>query len=475
MAELSDPDKQKKLRMLGIAVRDDQGNFRDFNDIMFDIVAKAGEFGNADFFGTIFGTTSMSAIRAYMTQGERMYKNLTNLGDTTGLLEQKSATMANTLKANLQNLQTAFLSFADKNLTGPLQDLTNLLNKLAENPERVEAAIRGIAIGIGAIAAVRVGAGIVSFIANLKSIFSRGKVDLSGLAGASGGAGMPVYVTNWGGGLPGPGGGQPAGGGLLDQYGKPIASRAGNTGAPPPDAQQGFFQKAIDGARGVTAKQYIGGAATAGITAAFLEIPQMFDELDAIDRDETLTERERSEATGGAIGDAAGSIIGTAAGGAAAIAAGAAIGSVVPVVGTAIGALVGAGIVALGNWLGGEAGRAVGEGIGRGGFGEEVLHSPYYDPSMWVNDLIVTPQGQFSTHPDDYILAMKNPAALVNEVRAVERVSPAIPPVTVNGEIELKSELFIDDKGYRLRQTAGKNTTPYKFTVGSAQDARLIQ
>jgi hypothetical protein len=106
--------------------------------------------------------------------------------------------------------------------------------------------------------------------------------------------------------------------------------------------------------------------------------------------------------------------------------------------------------------------------------------------TMKVDDLIVTPQGQFSTHPDDYIFAMKNPAALVNpenlfpsemrnEVHTVERVPPAIPPVTVNGEIELRSELFIDDRGYRLRQTVGKNTTPYKFAVGSAQNARLIQ
>jgi hypothetical protein len=102
-----------------------------------------------------------------------------------------------------------------------------------------------------------------------------------------------------------------------------------------------------------------------------------------------------------------------------------------------------------------------------------------------VNDLIVTPQGQFSTHPDDYILAMKNPAALVNaeaslpggirnEVRTIERVPPALPPVVVEGAIELRSELVIDDKGYRLRQAVGKNTTPYKFSVGNAQAARLI-
>jgi hypothetical protein len=97
-----------------------------------------------------------------------------------------------------------------------------------------------------------------------------------------------------------------------------------------------------------------------------------------------------------------------------------------------------------------------------------------------VNDLIVTPQGRFSTHPDDYIIAMKNPAALVNnemrnEIRTVERTPQAIPPVVVEGEIDLRSELTIDDKGYRLRQSVGKNTTPYKFATGNAKNARLIQ
>jgi hypothetical protein len=94
--------------------------------------------------------------------------------------------------------------------------------------------------------------------------------------------------------------------------------------------------------------------------------------------------------------------------------------------------------------------------------------------------LIVTPSGQFSTHPDDYIFAMKNPSSLVNnqirnEVRTVQPVPQTIPPVIVEGAIELKSELVIDDKGYRLRQQVGKNTTPYKFAVGSAKDARVIQ
>jgi hypothetical protein len=490
MAELSDPDKQEKLHALGIDVRDTAtGEFRDFNDIMFDIVAKAEEMGNADFFGTIFGTTAMQAVRAYITQGERMFDSLVNLGDTTGRLEQKSATMADTLKANLQNLQTAFLSFADKNLTGPLQDLTNLLNKVAENPEKVEAAIRGIAIAIGGLAAIKISAGIISFIASLNSLKSGGGLNMSGLANAGGGAGIPVHVTNWGGVagssmIPGVGNGIPAAG----RGGNPIQPALLNNKTP--------LESARNAVGNITGKQYAMGATGAGIAAAFVEIPQMIGELQAIDRDETLTGRERGKAKGGAIGDATGSIIGAAAGGAAGIAAGAAVGaavgSVVPVLGTAVGALVGAGIGALGMWLGGKAGRVVGTAIGEAAAGDDEAPASGQTPGIAqsprfrgrrprpVNDLIVTPQGQFSTHPDDYIFAMKDPAALVNneirgEVRTIERIPPAIPPVIVEGEIILHSELSIDDKSYRLRQTIGKNTTPYKFAVGDAKNARIIQ
>jgi hypothetical protein len=668
MAELSEPDKQRKLRNLGIAVRDSNGDFRDFNDIMFDIVARAEKMGNADYFGTIFGAISMKAVRAYMTQGERMYDSLINLGDTTGLLEQKSATMADTLKSNIQNLQTAFLSFADKNLTEPLQKLTDLLNKLAENPEKIEAGIRSITRVLLGLGAVKLGAGIVSFIANLNSLKSGGGLNVDGLASAGGGAGIPVHVTNWGGTPSMPGGnmglsGIQTGGGLVDQYGNPLSSQV------PPAAGKPLPPNQPANKRGFNKVNWRGAAAAAGVSAAItagLTIPGMIKDLNEIAKSEDLTDLEKGKAKGGAIGETAGAIGGAAAG----ALAGAAIGSVVPVVGTALGAIVG-GLI---GQFGGPVGRAIGEKIGTaaaenkeldaaqnsykkaleeaadtiGKTEEEIekarwklteaearlekakeageakkaeeekkkrayeelvnlrvseyshqggqswpqtvrtgndaaatyggyIYRGYKQPlvnaglpavnnrhqtfqgapgiaqyntntsstqavndliitpqgqfnthpddyifamknpaalitagiaavnnryqtfqgapgivqyntntssAQAVNDLIITPQGQFNTHPDDYIFAMKNPAALVNaalpgelknEVRTVERVPPAIPPVVVEGEIELRSELTIDDKGYRLRQSVGKNTTPYKFAVGSVKNARLIQ
>jgi hypothetical protein len=534
MRELTDPKKRKALENLGINVRNNAtGELRDFNDILLDVAEAYKNIYKADYINTIFGSETQKAIRAYGSEFAKTIPQMKDLGDTTGTLAGKAAVMSETLKANLQNLQTVFYNFADKNLTGPLQDLTELLNKLAENPEKVEAAIRGIAIGIGTLAAVKIGAGIISFVASLNSLKSGSGLNMSGLANAAGGAGIPVHVTNWGGQagssmMPGAGIGGPV----------PGTGSAGSPAQPALLNNRSPLESARSAVGNISGKQYARGAAGAGITAAIFEIPQMVGELQAIAQDETLTNRERGEAKGGAIGDATGSIIGAAAGGAAGIAAGAAVGaavgSVVPVLGTAVGALVGAGVGAIGMWLGGRTGRAVGAAIGgavagddealakkaeREAFSPSPGIAPAHAPALsglgiytegtystaspglpdfsyntanttttgpgrtyWVNDLIVTPQGRYSTHPDDYIIAMKNPAALVNndmrsEVRTVERVSRAMPPapVIVEGEIELHSDLVIDDKGYRLRQSTGKNTTPYKFAVGSAKNARLIQ
>jgi len=342
--EITDPAKQRDLRkLLKINVKDSNGNLKDFNDIMFEIAEKAKDPRNANVLNKIFNTSSMQAIRSYVSHGEKMKDTLTNLGDTTGLLQKQSAAMANTLQSNLKNLQTAFNSFADTNLTKPLAHLTRLLNKLSEDPERLKKVFTGIAVGIGAIAAVKGIAGISRLVGSLTQLKS-GKVDIAGSLNMA--TAMPVYVTNWGGGTPGIGAG-----GQLQQLNPQLK------GSPPMP----------------TPKQMAGVGIGAGLSAAVVEIPKMLNELDTIKKDETLTSKQRGKAKGGAIGNASGSITG-AAGGAiggsilGAIAGGAiagtAIGTAVPGLGNAVGLLVGAGVGAAGYFLGGKAGRAIGGKIG---------------------------------------------------------------------------------------------------------------
>jgi hypothetical protein len=351
--EITDPSKQKDLRKL-VNVKDSNGKLKDFNDIMFEIAEKAKDPRNANILNRIFNSSSMLAINSYVSHGEKMKDTLLDLGDTTGLLQKQSAAMAGTMQSNIKNLQTAFNSFADSNLTKPLAGLTELLNKLSEDPERLKKVFTGIAVGIGAIAAVKGIAGISRLVGSLMQL-KGGKVNISESLNMA--AAMPVYVTNWGGGAGVPGIG--AGG----QFQQPPVSQV-----PAPQLSNKPLTAAQNALKNITPQQYAGAAGGMALTAAFVKIPQMMSELDAIKQNEELTAKERGKAKGGAIGDASGSIVGAAAGGAAGIAAGAAVGaavgSVVPILGTAVGALVGAGIGALGMYLGGKAGRKIGEGIG---------------------------------------------------------------------------------------------------------------
>ena len=440
MNELADPEKQKNLRRLGIRIRDSAGNFRDFNDIMLEIAQKSENTRNADYLNRIFSYSSMQAIRSYVTHGKRMYENLTDLGDTTGLLQKQSAEMADTLQSNIKNLQTAFNAFADSNLSKPLSDLTELLNKLAENPERIKKVFTGIAVGIGAIAAVKGIAGISRLIGSLSQLKS-GNVNITeSLSMASA---MPVYVTNWSGGA------GFSGMGSGGQFQQPLLGQ----GNPLTNAQ-----KAVGA---ITPKQYAGAAAGAGVAAAFVKIPQMINELDEIKQNEELTAKERGKAKGGAIGDATGSIVGAAAGGAAGIAAGAAVGaavgSVVPVLGTAVGALVGAGIGALGMWLGGKAGRAMGEGIG------EALADDGSKTS------------RVPTNNSRYGRTTRRRMQVSDLPPEITRGGENVPPqkVVLGGQAVMDVNVNLSGIGPTASVAMRNNTTNFRFNPGSAVQARM--
>ena len=337
ITELSDPKKQEQLGLIGVAVRDSAGEFRDLADIMTDILDVAAKEGNTDFLIEVFGMTAMKAVRAFQQYGKN-YKKLTDdLGDTTGALEAKSARMAGTMKANLQNLQTTFLKFADTNLAKPLERLNDLLTYLSEKPERMEKVFNTIKWGLAGIVAIK-GisklAGLIGSISNGIKGFKSGKMELSLGGGAA--SGMPVFVTNMG------QGGFGAAGGM--------------------DMSFGGMPKG-QGAK-LSGRQIAGASGAAALGAAITAIPAMVGELKEINNSE-LKGKEKSKAQGGAIGGAVGTVAGAAGGVAAGAAVGAAVGSVVPILGTAVGALVGAGIGLFGAWAGRKAGEAIGEAVGK--------------------------------------------------------------------------------------------------------------
>lgn len=465
MSELSSPDKQQKLMAIGVRVRDESGKFRDFNDIMADLLKVSEKVGNTDFLGNIFGQTSMQAIRAYSNFYEDMYPKLMDLGDTTGAMENKSATMANTLAANLQQVQTAFVRFADAKLTEPLEKLTSLLNKLAEDPEAFNRIFTGIAVGIGSIAAVKGLSSVINIVSSIASL-KKGGGNIS-IGSNLGGAGMPVYVTNWG----GKAGASPfpSSGSAGNQQALGRTPTGQPAGTPLNAGSQGNTLQKMGGAanqavKGLTGKQLAAGGAAAGIGAALVAIPSAVNEVAEINADETLTDKEKSTKKGGAIGDAAGTVIGATAGGVAGVAAGAAVGaavgSVIPVLGTAVGALVGAGIGALGGWLGGKAGRAIGEGIGSAVAGDD------------EEQLSETLEDQL---PAGTISAETLPPEITNQYMSGEpKYSGVQTTANLEGEVAMKVDIDITNKTPTVNAEFIRNTTGGRVMpeLGSAKTAR---
>jgi hypothetical protein len=444
--------KQEDLKKFGITVTEKDAEtgeikLRKLSETMKDINAVSKKRGDAFWLNGVLGEQSMRAVRAFSMYAGDYDEKIANLGDSTGALGEKAAVMAGTLKNNLQSLQTAFVRFADGNLTKPLEKLTGFLNKLAEDPKRVEAVFNSIKRGLLIIGGIKIGAGVMSFLSSLRDLKGGNaeiteRINLAGSAGAA----TPVFVTNWGGG--GAAGGAPLSerssgvGGLLDQYGNPI----GATPAPSQPATPGWTPRG----KWNLNKPNWKGAATAGIGAAAvtaaMAVPGMLTELDGIAKNAEMTKEEKSAAKGGAIGETVGSIGGAAAG----ALAGAAIGSVVPVVGTALGALVG-GLI---GQFGGPVGRLIGEKVGAA-VGQEAR-----DKAPGAAGYGVTPYGT--------IPASSLPPAVANYAP----LAAATAGVRLDGQVGLGVNVTVRDDRVKVSTRFDPSRAPPWLNPGNAAYAR---
>lgn len=431
IAELSDPKKQEKLGLIGVSVRDSEGNFRDLADIMADVLAVAEKEGNIDFLGEVFGMTSMKAVRAFQNYGKN-YKKLTeDLGDTTGALEAKSARMAGTMKANLQNLQTSFLKFADTNLAKPLENLNNLLSYLSEKPERMTSVFNAIKKGVLSIVAIKGVAKVANLVGSISSglkNFQAGKMEIGFGGGAANG--MPVFVTNMG------QGGMGAAGGF-DM--KKIAS--------------GGAKQTLGGIMEANSKTFKSGAIQAGalmvITTAVSKTLGAADAIRDINANKNLTDNEKSKAKGGAVGDAVGTVIGTGAGvaagawaaGAAGAKLGAMLGTVIaPGIGTAIGGVLGMAGGAIGGFFAGKAGKWIGEKVG-GLFGKK--------------DKVIP-----------------NSTAVKEEFDQVKKLQAGPQTAKLEGQAGIDFNMHLYDERTEITSTVRHNTAPFAFNTGRVVEAR---
>lgn len=430
MAELADPAKQDKLLQLGISVRDSvTGEFRDLNELLPEIVEKSNEFGNLDFLGSIFGQTAMQAVRAYSNFGDTL-QDVLDVGDAAGSVAKKAANNAQSLKSNIQNLQTAFVKFADTNLSGQLNKFTDGLNKFAENPERFERVFKVIAGGLGAIVAVKGVAkiaGVVqsaaSFLGQKAQIAGGGTSSAGGLA--SGSTTIPVFVTNW----------RKNGSGSSGHNG----SSSGSNSQPQ--------MKGLNSVYTYNSSLLKNAAIQTGVmqtvAVAGYQVVEAFSKIQSINADESLTQKEKDTEKGGAIGKAAGTVVGTglgvAAGALAAGKIGAVIGTMIaPGVGTVIGGAIGSAGGALVGWLGGMAGEKIGRKIG-----------------------------------DAMSKEIEVPPSVKDELQSFPKIPEVKPTAQLEGNAQMDVRFTIDDCRTSFSTNLRSNTTPFKIReTGSVHTSR---
>lgn len=352
LSELADPEVRKALEELGWAIGEDfstmnaDGSMKDFNTIMMQIVEAEKKLGTG--WGKIreakiIGSDMFyEALNAYKSYGNSLEDYL-DLEDAAGKTQEAAAMNAQSLKANLQNLQTAFDGFANKNLAPKLQQVTDILNKFAENPERFDAVFKVIAAGFGIFMTAKLVNGVyntINSLRGLKNIRSGGGVISQTLTSTGSSQAIPVYVTNF----------------------AQFSSGGGTVG--------NSMQYNIPNVRGGKGAMLRGALKTAGGNAAMgaaLALPTVVSDFVNISNNDQLSDKEKNrakgESVGGAVGSVAGMALGGMAGAATTAAIGAAVGSVIPGLGTAIGGIVGLGIGALGGVLGQKLGGKIGESL----------------------------------------------------------------------------------------------------------------
>ena len=439
MRNLTSPDKQQKLKLLGVEVRDGlTKEFRPITEIMTEIVEKSG--GSLETLGTIFDSEAVrafnSAIGEYQKTGVvSSFKEFNDMLDDGSYLENAAARNANTLAANLKNVQTAFVKFVNSEPIGVLEKLNKLFNYLSENPERFNKVFGAIAVGLTSIVAVKGAARIIDLISGIKNLKSGG--GNINIGSNIGGNGMPVYVTNWGGkagASPFPSSGAASQGSDFS-----VSTKKTPTGKP---AGTPLGQSKIP--KGAT-----GRAAGAGaLSAAFVALPQMYSEIKEVNANEDMTKKEKNIARGGAVGEAVGKIGGAAAG----AAAGAAIGSVIPGIGT----LIGAGVGGLIGYFGGKGGRLIGEKIGEAVSGKEDNKETYN-----LNDMAVS-------------MAELPPEIRKQYYSGEPKYSGVQTTANLEGEVAMKVDIDITNKTPTINAEFIRNTTGGRVMpeLGSAKTAR---
>ena len=199
-------DIQKKF---GVKVLDKNKEMREFDVIVKEIMEKTG--GKLNKLSPVFGASSMKAIYPLIAEYKNGWERMDQIAKdgiegmtNTSVLQKYYEKASNSFNGNIGKMTAVAHKFADENLTGPVESLTNALKFLNEHQGIVTAGFTTMKYAALALGAVKIG-GLVKDAAalgrDLKGLWSKNFSSEASPLKSAVDLVQKVYVVNMGGGM----------------------------------------------------------------------------------------------------------------------------------------------------------------------------------------------------------------------------------------------------------------------------------
>ncbi len=246
--------KAKDLNKIGVHVFDKNNEFNDFDAIMRQLMQKTG--GDIQKLQKFFGASSIKALQPLIGEYKKNWENIDNITQSglagmtnTAELDQRNEKISNGFNKSIEKMKAIAEQFADVNLVGPVDKLSDVLKYLSDHQGLVTAGFKAMTVAALALGAVKLG-GLVNqvraFGAEMKGIWTgkgaKGGSDAVGGA-VSAAAVQKVFVVNMGqGGMGNPNY-------YMDDDDVPARNAANTKQVVANTREQGRFGRALSGAR----------------------------------------------------------------------------------------------------------------------------------------------------------------------------------------------------------------------------------
>lgn len=197
--------KSKDLKKIGVNVVDSKGEINKFDDIMRQLMTKTN--GDVRKISAIFGASSIKALQPIMAEYKNGWKTIDSITKSgvngmtnTDTLDKYYEKASNSFVGSIGKMKAVASQFADTQLTGPVEKLTDVLKYLSENQGLVTAGFQTMKVAALALGAVKIG-GLVKSVGGLakdiKGIWSGKKAEIDIKQTAMDSV-QKVYVVNMG-------------------------------------------------------------------------------------------------------------------------------------------------------------------------------------------------------------------------------------------------------------------------------------